>query len=230
MKHVHRLLVTSNAYRLRSESAIDAPENLAMDRDNKLLWRMNARQLEAEAVRDALFYVAGTLDQTRGGPDIDCLTSADTPRRSIYFRHAYEKQMKFLEIFDGASTNECYRRSESIVPLQALALANSAVATDQSRLLAKRLSEMAALETAPDQSLVQQAFAQILSREPSESELHECLTFLGSQTKLLSSPEGLTAVAGGPKPRVAASNEPAQRARENLTHVLFNHNDFITIR
>jgi hypothetical protein len=138
--------------------------------------------------------------------------------------------MKFLEIFDGASTNECYRRSESIVPLQALALANSAVATDQSRLLAKRLSEMAALETAPDHSFVQLAFAQILSREPSESELHECLTFLGSQTKLLSSPEGLTAVAGGPKPRVAASNEPAQRARENLTHVLFNHSDFVTIR
>jgi hypothetical protein len=138
--------------------------------------------------------------------------------------------MKFLETFDGASTNECYRRSESIVPLQALALANSEVATDQSRLLAKRLSEMAALEAAPDRSFVRLAFAQILSREPSEAELRECLTFLGSQTKLLSSAEGLTATVGGPKPRVAVSNDPAQRACENLTHVLFNHNDFINIR
>jgi hypothetical protein len=191
---------------------------------------MNARRLEAEAVRDALFYVAGTLDQTRGGPDFDCLSAADTPRRSVYFRHAYEKQMKFLEVFDSASTNECYRRSESIVPLQALALANSAVATDQSRLLAKRLHEMASQDPAPDRAFVRLAFAQILGRNPSEAELRECLTFLASQTNLFDTPEKLTAVAGGPKPRVAPSDDPAQRARENLTHVLFNHNDFITIR
>jgi hypothetical protein len=215
---------------MRSESTSEAAANLALDRDNELLWRMNARRLEAEAVRDVLFYVAGTLDQTRGGPDIDCLAAADTPRRSIYFRHAYEKQMKFLEVFDSASTNECYRRSESIVPLQALALANNAVATDQSRLLAKQLGTMAALEPAPDRVFVRLAFAQILSRDPSEAELRECLAFLESQTRLLGKAEKLTTITGGPKPRVAPSDDPAQRARENLTHVLFNHNDFITIR
>ena len=230
MKHVHRLLVTSTAYQMKSDALISDSTNIARDRDNRLLWRMNARRLEAEAVRDALFYVAGSLNQTRGGPDIDCHAAADTPRRSIYFRHAYEKQMKFLEIFDAASTNECYRRSESIVPLQALALANSAVSIEQSRVLAKYLSEKSSSESAPDKVFVELAFEQIVGRAPSAAELSECRVFLTSQTELLRSPEKLTTVAGGAKASTLPSADPAQRARESLTHVLFNHNDFVTVR
>jgi hypothetical protein len=230
MKHIHRLLVTSNAYRMKSDGSKASSSNVARDRDNLLLWRMNTRRLEAEAVRDALFYVAGSLDQSRGGPDIDCHAAADTPRRSIYFRHAYEKQMKFLEIFDAASTNECYRRSESIVPLQALALANSDVSMEQSRLLAKQLSANATSERASDKTFVGLAFEQILNRTPSADELGECLEFLKSQAELLRAPEKLTTIAGGAKSPTPPSADAAQRARENLTHVLFNHNDFVTVR
>jgi hypothetical protein len=230
MKHIHRLLVTSNAYRMKSVAGSASSSNIARDRDNYLLWRMNTRRLEAEAVRDALFYVAGSLDQTRGGPDIDCHAAADTPRRSIYFRHAYEKQMKFLEIFDAASTNECYRRSESIVPLQALALANSAVSIEQSRLLAKRLCSEAASESDPDKAFVEVAFEQILGRSPSAEELSECCAFLTSQAELLRVSEELTTIAGGPKTPTPPSANTEQRAKENLTHVLFNHNDFVTVR
>jgi hypothetical protein len=227
MKHIHRLLVTSNAYRMKSDGGGASSSNIARDRDNFLLWRMNSRRLEAEAIRDALFYVAGSLDQTRGGPDIDCHADADLPRRSIYFRNAYEKQMKFLEIFDAASTNECYRRSESVVPLQALALANSAVSIEQSRHLAKQLSAQASSESPPDKVFVELAFEQILGRAPSAAELSECRAFLTSQAELLRAPEKLTAIAGGTKKPAA---DPDQRARENLTHVLFNHNDFVTVR
>jgi hypothetical protein len=230
MKHIHRLLVTSNAYRMKSDAGGPSSSNIARDRDNLLLWRMNTRRLEAEAVRDALFYVAGSLDQSRGGPDIDCHASADAPRRSIYFRHAYEKQMKFLEIFDAASTNECYRRSESIVPLQALALANSAVSIEQSRLLARKLCSAVASENQPDNAFVEIAFEQILGRAPSAEELSECRAFLTSQTELLRAPDKLTAVAGGAKTPTTPSADAAQRARENLTHVLLNHNDFVTVR
>lgn len=230
MKHIHRMLVTSNAYRMKSDVGGASEANVALDRDNRLLWRMNAWRLEAEAVRDALFFVTGTLDQTRGGPDLDCLAAANTPRRSVYFRHAYEKQMKFLEIFDSASTNECYRRSESIVPLQALALANSAVSVDQSRLLAQRLSKMASSEITPDRTFVRLAFEHILNRAPLEAECGECMRFLTDQNDLLRTPENLTADVGGPTPNVPPSADSAQRSRENLIHVLFNHNDFITIR
>ncbi|HEY3392260.1 MAG TPA: DUF1553 domain-containing protein, partial [Lacipirellulaceae bacterium] len=230
MKHIHRLLVTSNAYQMKSDAGSADRTNIARDRDNLLLWRMNTRRLEAEAVRDALFYVAGSLDQTRGGPDIDCHAAADTPRRSIYFRHAYEKQMKFLEIFDAASTNECYRRSESIVPLQALALANSTISIEQSRRLANRLSVQASNESAPDKVFVDSAFEQILGRAPSAEELRECLAFLNSQADLFRAPEKLTAIASGAKAPMPPSTDAAQQARENLTHVLFNHNDFVTVR
>jgi hypothetical protein len=230
MKHIHRLIVTSNSYRMRSDSDGASGPSIERDVDNLLLWRMNARRLEAEAIRDALFYVSGNLDLARGGPDIDCHAAADTPRRSIYFRHAYEKQMKFLEIFDAASTNECYRRSESIVPLQALALANSAVSIEQSRLLARQLSAQASSESAPDQAFVELAFEQILNRAPSAQELGECLAFLAAQAGLLHAPEKLTAIVGGAKTATPPSADGAQRARENLTHVLFNHNDFVTLR
>jgi hypothetical protein len=191
---------------------------------------MNPRRLEAEAVRDSLFYVSGSLNLSRGGADIDCHAAADTPRRSIYFRHAYEKQMKFLETFDAASVNECYRRSESIVPLQALALSNSAVATEQSRLLAKRLSTTAAGDHAADEEFVRLAFEHVLNRAPSDAELSECLSFLDSQAALLRAPELLTAIGSEVKAPTPPSADPDQRARENLTHVLFNRHDFVTVR
>ena len=127
MKKLHRTIVTSNTY--RQASSIDPKGadagNLASDRDNRYLWRMAPRQAEAEVVRDALFYVAGKLDLTMGGPDIDYPLGLTVPRRSLYFRSAAEKQMEFLQIFDGPSVVECYERKHSIAPQQALALANS---------------------------------------------------------------------------------------------------------
>jgi hypothetical protein len=214
---------------MKSNTTGVSPANVALDRDNSLLWRMNTRRLEAELIRDALFHVAGNLDRARGGPDIDQELANATPRRSIYFRHAYEKQAKFFETFDAASVNECYRRSESVVPQQALALANSDTSLNQSRLLARKLSEVVAQAGQPDDAFINLAFKQILSRGPSAAELSECREFLALQAVLLQSRDKLTAVNGGGKATVEPSPDPIQRARENLTLVLFNHNDFITI-
>ncbi len=230
MKHIHRLIVTSSAYRLSSNSESANAKNLEVDRDNHYLWRMNTRRMESELVRDAVFFTAGNLDLTRGGPDIAFKLASETPRRSIYFQHAYEKENQLLELFDSASVNECYRRSESIVPQQALALANSDVSVNESRLLAKKLSEVASNNTRPHESFVRMAYEQILGRDPSEAELSECLQFLKSQAELLRDPGKLTSFAGGAKATVPPSADPVQRARENLTLVLYNHNDFITIR
>ena len=72
MKHLHQLIVTSNAYRLASGSAqCSASRTSKSIPDNRLLWRMNTRRLEAELVRDCLLYVGGSLDLSLGGPDID---------------------------------------------------------------------------------------------------------------------------------------------------------------
>jgi hypothetical protein len=230
MKHLHRLIVTSNAYRMKSSAGETGSANGAIDPDNRLLWRMNAHRLEAEVVRDAMFFVAGRLDLKQGGPDIDYNLLSPTARRSIYLRHAYEKQAKFLELFDGPSVNECYRRSESIVPQQALALANSDVSLEQSRHLAAQLSMASASGPATEEAFVTQAFEQMLGREPSSAEANECLQFLTAQTEKLKSADKLTPFAGGAKAAVEASADPAQRARENLVHVLYNHNEFVTVR
>ncbi len=59
MKHIHRLIVTSSAYRLSSSSKGATDKDVAADRDNHFLWRMNSRRLEAEAIRDSVFSTAG---------------------------------------------------------------------------------------------------------------------------------------------------------------------------
>src|SRR4029077_20885156 len=78
-------------------------------------------------------------DLTRGGPDIDYKLGLTVPRRSLYFRHAAEKQMEFLQLFDAANVTECYERQHSIVPQQALALMNSDLSLKHARILARTI-------------------------------------------------------------------------------------------
>ncbi len=46
-------------------------------------------------------------------------------RRTIYYRYASGDNIPLLSMFDAANVTECYRRHETIVPQQALALTNS---------------------------------------------------------------------------------------------------------
>jgi hypothetical protein len=225
MKPLHRLIVTSRTYRTDSQSS---PAEAARDHDNQFLWRANVRRAEGEVVRDSLLYVAGQLDRTMGGPDIDHNLGLTVPRRSLYFRHAAEKEMEFLGLFDAPSVNECYRRSESIVPQQALALANSSLALAQSRRLAGTLTRRVGPSDAA--AFVRAGFEQVLGRPPTAEESAACLRFLAEQSTLLANGKGLTPSLGGPPGPVPPAPDPAQRAREDLLHVLMNHNDFVTIR
>jgi hypothetical protein len=226
-KALHRLMVTSSAYRL--DSTPDATD-LATDPDNRILWRMNSRRMEAELVRDSVLHVAGNLDLHLGGADIDHTQGLTVPRRSLYFRHAAEKQMEFLQLFDAANVTECYRRNESIVPQQALALANSPLSLAQARLLARRLSQEVGTTATEDPAFVTAAFEQVLSREPTAREREECVKFLTEQTALLLDRGKLSGFGAGPPCPVPPATDPHLRARENLTHVLLNHHDFVTIR
>jgi hypothetical protein len=216
MKELHRLLVTSSAYRMAS-TPDDA--DLAADRDNIYLWRMNSRRMEAEVVRDCIFSVAGALDLTMGGAELDQNLALTAPRRSVYLRHAQEKQSEFLKIFDTAAVTECYRRKESVVPQQALALANSELTRKQAQLLARTLAEKAGPEAG---AFVTAAFERVLSRAPTGEERSECVAFLEEQTRRYTE--------GQPMPAGPDATAPALHARENLVHVLLNHHDFVTIR
>lgn len=227
LKHVHRLIVASCVYRRASHAP--GPEiaaNTKQDPDNTLLWRANVRRLDAEAVRDQLIFVAGNLDPKRGGPDIDFKEGESVYRRSLYFRHAYEKQMTMLVLFDGAAPTECYQRSESIVPQQALALANSPLSFDQSRAAAKLIWKGAE----DDAEVISLAFERLLGRCCTEAESTACVEFLERQTRLHSDPSKLEVLPGKSKGLSTPAQSPAERARENLVHTLVNHNDFVTLR
>jgi hypothetical protein len=179
---------------------------------------MNTRRMEAESVRDSLLAVAGKLDTTAGGPEIDEAKGDEVYRRSIYFRHAPDLQMDMLKVFDAASPNECFERSESIVPQQALALANGRLSRAMSRLVAGELAAQ------PAAAFVSAAFERVLGRAPTAEEAHESATYLREQADLYRGREDLTAFRSGQAASVKPSEDPAQRARESLVHVLMNHN------
>jgi hypothetical protein len=135
--------------------------------------------------------------------------------------------MQFLVLFDAANVNECYRRSESVIPQQALAVANSTLSFGQARLLAERLAKA---NSTSNRAFIEAAFTAILTRPATADELAMCERFLAAQSVRLAEPKSLTTFVGGKKSEIDPSADPQQRARENLVHVLFNHNDFVTIR
>jgi hypothetical protein len=201
MKAIHRLILTSAAYRMASTpDEADA----RIDPDNIYLWRMPSRRMEAELVRDNLLYTAGDLDPAMGGPDIDNNLGLASKRRSLYLRIAAEKDVEFLRIFDGPTVTECYARRPTVVPQQALALANSELSLAE----AHRLSEKLSTTASDDAQFVADAIERIFARRPKEDEAKLCRAFLQEQSR-----------QGSP-----------ERARQELVLVLFNHNDAITIR
>jgi hypothetical protein len=224
-KHIHRLIVTSSAYRT---SSTNDPACFALDPDNQYLWRTTPRRVEAEVIRDSVLYVAGSLDLTQGGPELDQTQGLKSPRRSLYFRSAPEKQMLFLQLFDMAAPTECYERHESVVPQQALALANSELTVREARRLARQLREKTSADRA---DFITAAFQQVLSRSPTDAEVKACSEFIGNQTAEFSQPNAdFGDTTANPSELLKPSSEPAMRAAENLVHVLLNHHEFVSIR
>jgi len=226
MKAVHRLMVTSNTYRLQSSTDDVKHTGLTTDPENRYLWRMNPRRMEAEAVRDSVLYLAGQLDTTMGGPELEENLGQEIPRRSVYFRNTPNLQMEFLKLFDAPNPTSCYERNESIVPQQALALANSKLSLSQARLLARRLGGSGT----PTGAFVADAFETVLGSLPSAEERAESEKFLARQTQLFHDPKKLTAFRVRVANEVSPGSDPSLRARENFVHALLNRNAFLTIR
>ncbi len=229
MKRMHRLMVTSATYRLRSSDSSPENPDAKIDPENRYLWRMNPRRLEAETVRDSLLYLAGELDTTTTGPDIDESQAETTHRRSLYFRHTPDSQVLFLKLFDQPDPTDCYQRNESIVPQQALAVANSNLSFSVARLLARRIDEkLGGKDT--DAAFIQTAFETILGQPPDSEEAGASEAFLRRELDLLSDGKKLKAYQGQTAAAVTPAAEPGARAREDLVHALLNHSEFVTLR
>jgi mono/diheme cytochrome c family protein len=226
MKKLHRMLLTSKAYRMASSGMALSEKNKQIDPENKFFWHMNPHRMEAETIRDAVLYQAGLLDLATGGPDIDEHQAFDSHRRSLYLRQTPDSQAEFLRLYDQPMPNDCYVRPESVIPQQALASANSTFFQEASRLLAKSLNG----RHATDDDFIGAAFDTILGAPPTVLELAESRKFLASQSTLLAHPERLTRFSEAVDTHVPPAPDSRQRARENLIHALMNHNEFITVR
>ncbi|MFO1003646.1 MAG: DUF1553 domain-containing protein [Planctomycetaceae bacterium] len=235
MKPIHRMIVLSSVYRQTSATGPETDvlaNNNSIDLTNRFLWRMNSRRMESEAVRDSVLAVSGKLDCSLNGPEIPESESLANFRRSLYFRSTPNEKAGFLETFDAANPNECYRRQESVVPQQALALMNSSLTLDLARQLAEKWSTAAGEDDSRETRLafLKTAFESLLTREPTTTELESCLTFLDRTMATITRSDLKMFPAGGQTSNRPAATEPWLRARENLVHVLFSHNDFVTIR
>jgi hypothetical protein len=207
MKHLHRLIVSSAVYRMGSSSA-GGEANSARDPDNHRWWKRNSVRIEAQAVRDSILSLTGNIDLTQGGPPVSAADQATSNRRSLYFIHSDKERNPFLTTFDDADVRECYRRDQSIVPQQALALSNSGLVLNAAQQIADRLGSQ--IPENDDRAFVLQAFRWILCTAPNAAEWTACVNTM-----------------------VALRQQPGTtyaQARGHLVWVLLNHNDFVTLR
>ncbi|MEQ9407175.1 MAG: DUF1553 domain-containing protein [Fuerstiella sp.] len=182
LKQLHRLILTSDAWRQQSQFSADAA-GAAVDADNRLLWRQHARRMEAEAIRDAVLSVSGCLNLERGGPGFEdfeyqdayapiyTYITADEPalwRRSIYRYIVRTTPDRFLTTLDCPDpANLTPQRLTTTTPLQSLALFNNDFMLRQSQYFADRVRKESGQRPA-DQ--VQRAFELALGRKPSSEE------------------------------------------------------------
>ncbi len=199
LKKLHRLLMTSTAYR---QSSRRLQELDAVDPDNRLLGRMSIRRLEAETVRDSMLAVSGELTTKLFGapipvtPDetgqiivgVDTRDGAGRPtgkkvplngeefRRSVYISVRRTMPLAMLETFDAATLSpNCAIRTPSTVAPQSLMLMNNDFASDQSEALADRVAREAGSVPAAQARL---AWRLTLAREPSASQIETAVAFL----------------------------------------------------
>jgi hypothetical protein len=232
-KPLLKQLMTSTAYRQASAVADSKPSNppsatrnpQSEDPDNKLLWRMRLRRLDAENVRDALLTVSGKLDRELGGAPLPLLNRPDglvvvddkqvrpsaSNRRSVYILARRNYHLSLLNIFDQPvmSTN-CTCRESSAVVGQSLTMLNDTFVLEQARHLAERVG------AGSPQDQIGRACRIALTRQPRPDEVTLCSEFLQKQAA-----------------RYQASKVPAEQAArlalEQLCHALLNTSEFLYV-
>jgi hypothetical protein len=188
IKAMHRLLMNSQTYQMSSAAA---PEGLAKDPENTLLWRYPMRRLTAEELRDSILWASGLLKQDMyGAPVHPPLPQAvletqsvpgrgwpkegveETARRSIYVHVMRSLSVPLLSDHDQAATDTpCAARFTSTVPTQALGMLNSEFMADQSQRFAERLKREAGDSV---DAQIRLGLTIVLQREPNVGEVALC--------------------------------------------------------
>lgn len=243
MKAMHRLIMTSTAYR---QSSRRTPTLDAVDSSNTLYGRMSVRRLDAEVLRDRIRFASGRLDATPFGPPVpvvegavgDAIPEGDSTRRSVYLQARRTLPESFLAAFDAPLMDvNCDRRSPSTSAPQSLMLMNSPFLVAESKAMADRLiaetpedfgtdhveaingeiegEALSASSGALLPQVIAYAWALAYQREIEPDELEIALEFLRDQRK-----------------RTDAEQPEAERTRlalANLCQQLLSSNEFLYV-
>lgn len=191
LKQLHRLIVTSATYR-QASTAPRAAEFSQADADNRFLWRMNRRKLEAEAIRDAALAVSGRLNPQMYGPGFQDfviekpehsphyeykLFNPEDPgshRRSVYRFIVRSQQQPFMTTLDCADPSQRVdKRNESLSSLQALTLLNNGFMVTMEQYFAKSIEA----EGGELPAQVERAFLRAIGRPATDPERVELIKY-----------------------------------------------------
>jgi hypothetical protein len=178
LKNLHRLVMTSAAYRQGSGDN-EAARNI--DPENQLLWRWNRQRLEIESLRDSMLAASGRLDLRAGGVPFPLTSQPSVPRRSVFGFIERGRIPGLLSAFDFASPDQhAPMRHITTVPQQALFFLNSPFVAEQCRALVAR-PEIAGAPTPAEK--VRQLYRLVFGREPEKTEVQAGLKFLSQGTE-----------------------------------------------
>ena len=174
-----RELISTEAFRRASWG--DHPKANEVDPGNRFLWRMNRHRLTWEESRDALLTFAGTLSDAPGGKSVDPLSNSDAAmaRRSLYTTIDRQYLPMTLQNFDFANPDmHSPKRSETIVPQQALFFLNHPLPAKAALKSVETIERSAVNEPLSDERFIEELYRRILQRNPSTAELVMNLGFL----------------------------------------------------
>lgn len=187
LKWLHRQILATEAYR---QSNRFRPEAHAIDADNRLLWRMPMRRMDAETLRDSILSATGNLQDSAGGPSFALqkrggngsyiYAPLDNDGPGVWSRAVYRFVVRggeriFLDSFDCPDPSVATpQRNISNTPVQALTLLNNAFVMRQSQLLAERLQN----EAGDTKAQIQRAYQLLYQRPPKESEIQKAALFI----------------------------------------------------
>jgi len=188
VKHMLKLILSSDTFRQSSKPVAEATSK---DAGSRYLWRFPPRRLEAEAIRDSILSVAGTLNTEAGGPGFYLLdvdrenvvhyhpkekTGPDEWRRMVYMFKIRQEQDLVFGAFDCPDGNQVIpERSRSTTPIQALNLFNSHFMLQQSKLMAEKLVSDAG--TSLDAQILA-AYQKFYGRPASTEEIEDASNFI----------------------------------------------------
>ena len=173
LKVLIRGIVTSSTYQ---QGETIYPQYAERDPGNLLLWQMNRKRLDFEAMRDSVLSVSGSLDLKQGGRSVHIANKPDARCRTVYGFIDRQNLPNLFRTFDFAGPDTtCPQRFTTTVPQQALYLLNSPFIEAQ----AKRLGIRSGVASDDDEERIRVIYRLAYQREPSAEELALAERFVG---------------------------------------------------